>query len=149
MFALYVLGPPVERAVGKVGLLTIYGSSLLAGSFGGLLLSPNALGAGASGAIFGLMGALLAGQKASGVSLAQGGLLPVVGLNLLITFTIPNISIGAHLGGLIGGAIAGAAVFYGPRYAKNNIVPNLAATAVGVVSFVGCLVVAANASGLH
>ncbi len=148
MFALYVLGPPVERAVGKVGLLTIYGSSLLAGSLGGLITTPNTLGAGASGAIFGLMGALLAGQKASGINLSQGGLLPIVGLNLLITFTIPNISIGAHIGGLIGGAIAGLAVFYGPRYAKNNILPNVLSAAVGVVSLVGCFVVAAGSSGL-
>jgi len=148
MFALYVLGPPVERAVGKLGLVTIYTSALLAGSLGGLLVSPNSLGAGASGAIFGLMGALLAGQKAAGINLAEGGLLPIVGLNLLITFAIPNISIGAHLGGLVGGAIAGAAVFYGPRYAKGKVVPNLAGAAVGLVSFVGCLLVAASASNL-
>ncbi len=137
MFALYVLGPLVERAVGRISLLVIYSTSLLAGSFGGLLLNPNALGAGASGAIFGLMGALVAGQKAAGINLTQGGLVPLIAINLLITFAVPNISIGAHIGGLIGGAIAGAAIFYGPRYARNRFVPNLLAGALGAFCFVG------------
>jgi membrane associated rhomboid family serine protease len=142
MWALYIIGPVVERAVGKSGLLTIYGSSLVAGSLGGLIATPNALGAGASGAIFGLMGALLVGQKASGISVVQGGLLPVIVINIVFTFAIPGISVGAHLGGLAGGILAGGAIFYGPRYARSRLVPNLVGGAVGVVSFVACLLIA-------
>lgn len=143
MYALWVLGPLIERAVGRVAFVVIYGSSLLAGSLGGLLLTPYALGAGASGAIFGLMGAALAAQKANHVRLAEGGILMWVGINLVITFALPGISKGGHIGGLIGGAIAGACVFYGPRYAKDDKLPTVLAGLVGVVSVAGALIVAA------
>ena len=78
--------------------------SLLCGSFGALLLSPDALTVGASGAVFGLMAAAAIVACATAASdLMESGLGIWIGLNLLITFTIPNISIGGHLGGLVGG----------------------------------------------
>lgn len=143
MYALWVLGPLIERAAGRVAFVVIYSSSLLAGSLGGLLLTPYGLGAGASGAIFGLMGAALAAQKANNIRLADGGILVWVGINLVITFALPGISKGGHIGGLVGGAIAGAFVFYGPRYARNKTLPTVLAGLVGVVSVVGALAVAA------
>ena len=72
-----------------------------------MILEPDALSIGASGAIFGLMGAYLVLARARGISVMQSGIGPVILLNLAITFTIPGISKGAHIGGLIGGAALG------------------------------------------
>ena len=72
----------------------------------GAAAPPNAVTVGASGAVFGLMGAAFVMQRARGIDPMQTGLGPVILLNLAITFLVPNISIGGHLGGLIGGAMA-------------------------------------------
>src|SRR3546814_10664601 len=80
---------------------------MLTGSFGVLLLSPDSLTVGASGAVFGLMGAALAVFRARGINPVDTGLGGAVMINLLITFTLPGISVGGHVGGLIGGFIAG------------------------------------------
>ena len=71
--------------------------------------SPRRRRSGASGAVFGLMGAAVVVMRNRGVNPMESGLGLWIGLNLLITFTIPNISIGGHIGGLIGGALRGAA----------------------------------------
>ena len=111
MFALWVLGGMLEPAIGRTRFLLIYFTSLLAGSLGALLLSPNGFTAGASGAVFGLMGAAVVVMRNRGISPMESGLGLWIGLNLLITFTIPNISIGGHIGGLIGGALAALVLF--------------------------------------
>jgi membrane associated rhomboid family serine protease len=106
MLALWILGSMVEPAVGRWRFGLIYFVSLLCGSFGALLLSPDKLTVGASGAVFGLMAAAAVLARSRGFSLMESGLGLWIGLNLLITFTIPNISIGGHLGGLVGGGLA-------------------------------------------
>ena len=106
MLALYVLGELLEPAVGRLRFGLIYFVSLLAGSFGALLLEPTAPTVGASGAVFGLMGAAFVVMRNRGINPLESGLGLWIGLNLLITFTIPNISIGGHIGGLVGGALA-------------------------------------------
>ena len=111
MFALYVLGGLLEPAVGRLRFGIIYFVSLLAGSFGALLLEPDAPTVGASGAIFGLMGAAVVVMRNRGINPMESGLGLWIGLNLLITFTIPSISIGGHIGGLIGGALAALLLF--------------------------------------
>ena len=103
MLALWILGSLLEPALGHVRFGLIYFVSLLCGSFGALLLSPDSLTVGASGAVFGLMGAAAVVARNRGLNLMESGLGIWIGLNLLITFTIPNISIGGHIGGLIGG----------------------------------------------
>ena len=115
MYALWILGAVVERMGGKGRLAAVYAVALVAGSLGALILTPDSFTAGASGAIFGLMGAILMAQKAHGVAFRNSPLLGVLALNLLITFGLPGISIGGHLGGLIGGGIAGWLVFDLPR----------------------------------
>lgn len=111
MWMLYVLGRITEEQLGRSRLGLIYFASLFAGSFGALLHAPNSVTVGASGAIFGLMGGIMAVAKARGVALRHTGLLGVVVINLVITFGLSNyISVGAHVGGLIGGAIAGLVV---------------------------------------
>lgn len=111
MWALYVLGKVTEQALGRARMGLIYFVALFAGSFGALIASPDSITVGASGAIFGLMGGLLAVAKARGVALRDTGLLGVLAINLVLTFGLSSyISVGAHVGGLIGGAIAGFAV---------------------------------------
>jgi len=107
MYALYWLGSALERYAGSVRFAIIYFLSLLGGSFGALLLTPNSLTAGASGAIFGLMGALLVLERQRGVSLLGGQIGGLLVINLVFTFGVPGISIGGHLGGLAAGILAG------------------------------------------
>lgn len=111
MFSLYILGTLLEPAVGRLRFGLIYFTSLLAGSFGALLLSPNGLTVGASGAIFGLMGAAAVVMRGRGMNLMESGLGIWIVLNLVLTFTISGISIGAHVGGLIGGTLAALVLF--------------------------------------
>ncbi|MBI2709299.1 MAG: rhomboid family intramembrane serine protease [Actinobacteria bacterium] len=107
MYALYVLGTVLERGIGRARFVTVYFVSMLVGSFGALLLRPDALTAGASGAIFGLMGAFLAIQWVQGVPIRQSPVIGVLLLNLVITVSLPGISIGGHLGGLAGDFVSG------------------------------------------
>lgn len=111
MLALFMVGPALEQVLGRIRFLLLYLVALLAGSLGALLLSPDALTIGASGAVFGLFGALLVAQRMAGVPLRASGVLPVLVINLVFTLATPGVSIGAHLGGLAGGAVAGAIAF--------------------------------------
>src|SRR4029079_15347024 len=79
--------------------------SALAGSFGALLITPHAPTVGASGAIFGLMGALFIFERQRGMALLGVSIGGLIVVNLLFTFGIPGISIGGHVGGLIGGGL--------------------------------------------
>src|SRR3954451_22397436 len=104
MLALWWLGRPVEEYLGPVRYIALYLVSGLAGSAGALLLSPTAVTVGASGAIFGIMGALLILEWQHTGSLG-GNAASLIAINLLISFAIPGISIGGHIGGLIGGIL--------------------------------------------
>ncbi len=106
MYILYFLGQLLEPALGRLRFGAIYFSSLLAGSFGALLVSPDAVTVGASGAVFGLMGAAVVALRSRGFDPMSSGIPMMLLLNLGITFLIPGISIGGHVGGLIGGAAA-------------------------------------------
>jgi membrane associated rhomboid family serine protease len=143
MYALYILGQLLEPAVGKLRFGLIYFVSLLAGSFGALIAQPHGLTVGASGAIFGLMGAAVVVARRSGLGLMESGLGIWLGLNLLITFTIPGISIGGHIGGLIGGALAALVLVELPARLR---LPDAAATmlcaALGALAVAGSIVVA-------
>jgi membrane associated rhomboid family serine protease len=105
MYILYWLGTMLEPALGHARFLALYLASLLAGSFGALVVSPNAVTVGASGAVFGLMGAAFVMQRARGIDPMQSGLGPVILFNLVLSFVIANISVGGHIGGLIGGIV--------------------------------------------
>ncbi|MEW6582642.1 MAG: rhomboid family intramembrane serine protease [Actinomycetota bacterium] len=106
MLALWWLGGALERYIGVWRLLAIYGAALLWGSAGAILLSPDNLTVGASGGVFGLMAALLVIERQRGMALLGSSIGVVLLLNLGITFAIPGISIGGHLGGLVGGGLA-------------------------------------------
>lgn len=112
MYALYVLGSALEGIGGRLRMGVVYGTSLLVGSLGALLLSPNDLTAGASGAIYGLMGGILLAQRAQGVAFRDSPLIGVLVLNFVFTLGLSDqISVGGHVGGFIGGGTAGWALF--------------------------------------
>jgi membrane associated rhomboid family serine protease len=105
MLALWWLGAPVEMALGRMRFIGLYLVSGLAGAAGALVANPNVFTVGASGAIFGLLGAgLILEWQATG-SIA-GNYLTLILINLAISFAVPGISIGGHVGGLIGGILA-------------------------------------------
>jgi len=105
MYLLYLVGRMIEPVLGPLRLTVIYLTALLAGSFGALF-ATNAATLGASGAVFGLMGAAAFELRARGISVMESGIGGLIVLNLVFSFLVPNISYGAHVGGLIGGALA-------------------------------------------
>jgi len=116
MFALYVLGSLLEPSLGTRRFVFLYAASLLAGSLGALLLTDELrTTVGASGAIFGLFGAafVIARGRGMGTLSSQIGILLLI--NLALTFGIPGISIGGHLGGLAGGLLCALAIVAGER----------------------------------
>jgi membrane associated rhomboid family serine protease len=143
MFVLYILGGMLEPALGRLRFGIVYFVSMLAGSFGALLLSaPNTLTAGASGAVFGLMGAAVIVMRNRGINPMESGLGLWIGLNLLITFTIPGISIGGHIGGLLGGGLAALVMFdLAERVQLPRQAPMALAAAIGVLAVAGSIVI--------
>jgi membrane associated rhomboid family serine protease len=104
MLALWWFGGPLEHVLGRGRFLLLYLVSGLAGSAGALLDKPLIPTVGASGAIFGILGAMFVLERQRAVTFG-GSVLPIIAINLVFTFTISNISIGGHLGGLAGGAL--------------------------------------------
>jgi membrane associated rhomboid family serine protease len=130
MLALYFLGPMLETVLGRARFVALYLVSGLCGSAAVVLLSdPNSQTVGASGAIFGLMGALAVVATKVGGQLQP--ILVWLGLNLVFTFTVAGISWQGHLGGLVGGAVLGAAMVYAPR--RNRSLLQWSAVAVVLV----------------
>ncbi|MGD9572492.1 MAG: rhomboid family intramembrane serine protease [Thermoleophilia bacterium] len=107
MYLLWFLGSALERYAGPGRLLAIYFSSILWGSAGALLMSPDSITVGASGGVFGLMAAVFLLERQRGVALLGSTVGMLLLLNLVITFLLPGISVGGHLGGIVGGAAAG------------------------------------------
>jgi membrane associated rhomboid family serine protease len=143
MYALYILGTLLEPAIGSLRFGLIYFVSLLCGSVGALIATPNALTAGASGAIFGLMGAAFVILRNRGVNPLQSGLGVWLLLNLAITFTVSNISIGGHIGGLIGGVVAAFLIVEVPaRVRMPRWGPDALAGLMGVAAFAAAIAVA-------
>ncbi|MEY2514916.1 MAG: hypothetical protein QOJ89_2274 [bacterium] len=110
MVFLWFLGTMLEPAIGKLRFGIIYLVSLVGGSFGALLLTPNDSTVGASGAVFGLMGAAILFMRTRGIGVMQSGLGLTLILNLVLTFR-PGISFGGHLGGLFAGGVLGYLMF--------------------------------------
>ncbi|WP_067532493.1 rhomboid family intramembrane serine protease [Nocardia crassostreae] len=138
MLALYMLGPYCEAALGRTRYLAVYLVSLLGGSAAVTVLSdPLTASAGASGAIFGLFGAVAIIMLRTRQNLTQ--ILVLLVINLIITFSVPGISIWAHLGGLVAGTIATTGILYLPRW--------LRARTQGAAAAIGWAVLATVAVG--
>ena len=110
MLFLYFMGPMLEPAIGRLNFVLVYFVSLLAGSFGALLFQPQAVTVGASGACFGVLGALIVVARERGIPIWQSGLGVTLAINLVFSLSVRGISIGGHLGGLLGGLIAGSLI---------------------------------------
>jgi membrane associated rhomboid family serine protease len=134
MALLFWLGQTLEPALGRLRFGLLYTVSLLAGSLGALVLDPLALTGGASGAVFGLMGATVLVLRQRGIDPRQSGLVGLLAINLVLSFR-PGISIGGHVGGLAGGLVAGAvfaALDDSPRRRQLGVGAVVLATAVVV-----------------
>ena len=134
MYILYWLGTMLEPSLGHLRMGALYFASLLTGSFGALLLDPNAVTVGASGAVFGLMGAAFVLQRARGIDPMQSGLGPIILINLVLGFVIPNVSVGGHLGGLAGGVLCAFAMERLAGRGRGVVLPVVACVLVGVVA---------------
>jgi membrane associated rhomboid family serine protease len=104
----------LEQILGRLRFLTLYVVSGVTGSAGVMLFSnSHAMTVGASGAIFGLLGAMAVVALKTGGDLQ--GLMGLLAINLVITFTVPMISWQGHVGGLIGGSLVAVGMVYAPR----------------------------------
>ena len=108
MYALWIIGMQLESFIGKWRFLVVYLFSAISGSLLSVAVTPNAVSVGASGAIFGLLGALLYFGYHYRVYLGtviKSQIIPLIVINLLLGFAVPGIDNAAHIGGLIGGAL--------------------------------------------
>lgn len=140
MYALYLIGPYLEDLFGRARFLSLYLVAAFGGSVGYLLLAPPEQGTvGASGAVFGLFGALAVVQRKLGRDLGQ--ILVLIAINTAFGFIIDGIAWQAHLGGLVTGAAVAAVLAYAPRERRN-------AVQAGGLAVIGLVLVVAAVLGL-
>ncbi|RAN71390.1 rhomboid family intramembrane serine protease [Bacillus sp. SRB_336] len=134
MYALWILGQALEPAFGRARFLAVYIISALAGSVGVLLMTPvDTTVVGASGAIFGLFGALFVVQRKRGGDLRS--IIVLLVINAALGFIIPGIAWQAHLGGLIAGGLCAAVIAYAPQ--RNRALVQWGGMAAVVLLMVG------------
>ena len=137
MLALWWFGAPVELFLGRARFLLIYIVSGLAGAAGALLATPNAATVGASGAIFGILGAALVLERQR-MYVLGGSALAIIIVNIVFSIAVPGISIGGHIGGLVGGALSTLALtHFGRRHPLHG--------QAGVAGIIGVIAVGAIA----
>jgi membrane associated rhomboid family serine protease len=144
MFFLYIMGSQLEPVIGHVNFAAVYFVSLIAGSFGALLFQPNIPTVGASGACFGVLGALIVIAYYRRIPIWQSGLGAILLINIVFSLSVRNISIGGHLGGLVGGMISG---WLFVQLAERRRQPALALAGcllVAVVGFAAAIAVAGS-----
>lgn len=150
MLALYFLGSLLETGVGAARFVGIYVVSLLGGSLGITLIEPEVAAVGASGAVFGLMGAafLIARERGLDEIASQIGFIVV--LNLVFTFSIPGISIGAHIGGLVTGGICAFMLRAAREHggANRQAIEIAGFVALAAIAVIGCIVLAPDPASL-
>jgi membrane associated rhomboid family serine protease len=136
MYALYLIGPQLEAVLGRLRFVALY---VLAGVGGGLLsmaLGPlNEQAAGASGAIFGLFGALYI--VARHLNLSTGGIAVTIGINLVFSFSVSNIDWRGHVGGLVTGSIVALVFAYAPKGPSRSTYQAVGVGAVAIALAVG------------
>ena len=135
MYLLFQLGKLLEPPLGRLRYGLLYFACLLGGSLGVLVLEGSSTGlhGGASRAVFGLMDAAAIGMQRRVINIFQTGLGATLMINLLLTFTIPGISIGGHIGGIVMGAICGSIMLPPPQQKQppwlGYAVPTIASSA--------------------
>jgi membrane associated rhomboid family serine protease len=144
MFALFFLGRLLEPGIGTARFVFVYFASLFGGSLGALLLSPDSLTLGASGAVFGIFGAAFVIARGRGFGAVAQSIGIVLVLNLVISVSNPDISLGGHLGGLVVGVLsafiilAGERGRMGPRHFPAELI---AIGALGIASILAALAI--------
>ncbi|MEU1984687.1 rhomboid family intramembrane serine protease [Nocardia sp. NPDC019395] len=144
MFALYIVGRDIELVLGRSRYLAVYLISLLGGSAAMMLLAQNSLTAGASGAVYGLFGAITVIL----IRLRQSpnSMLILIGINVFISFSLPGISLWGHLGGLAAGTLATLGIMFLPQWVRARTPEK--ARMVGVISLAALAVAAVAVIGL-
>jgi membrane associated rhomboid family serine protease len=132
MYSLFFAGTLLEHVIGRWRFALLYLGSGIAGSAGAILLNPNSVTVGASGAIFGILGALFVLERLGQIS-TGGQIAGLIVLNLVFTFVLSSfISVGGHVGGLIGGVILMWLLLQFRRSAPLSIAATVAVVAVAV-----------------
>jgi membrane associated rhomboid family serine protease len=145
MILLFFLGRILEPGIGTPRFVAVYFVSLLAGSFGALLLTPDGLTLGASGAVFGVLAATFVIARGRGVDALASSVGVLILLNLAFSFGVRGISLGAHLGGLAGGLLCALLVIAGERglLGERHFPAEIAAmTALGILFAVAAIAIA-------
>jgi membrane associated rhomboid family serine protease len=145
MLFLFFLGPMLEPAIGRLNYCLVYFVSLLAGSFGALLFSPQLPTVGASGACFGILGALIVVAYYRGISIWQSGLGLTLVINIIFSLSVSGISIGGHLGGVLGGAICGWLIVQLGERRRMQGAAIAGCVVVAALSVIGAIAVAGSA----
>ena len=141
MLLLWIVGQLLEPGAGPLRFGLLYVVSVAAGSAGALIAQPHTLSAGASGGVFGVAAAATIVMHRQGVRFWDTGFGPLLAINFVLDFFIPNVSIAAHVGGLIGGLIAAEAMLRARRAGRPEL-GVAGAIVVGVAAFVLALAVA-------
>jgi membrane associated rhomboid family serine protease len=141
MYVLFWVGRLLEPAIGRSRFLAIYFTGLLAGSLGVMIASPLNSTAGASGAIFGLMAAAFAEAHRRGVDQVRNQLVLLIVINLVLSASLPDISLGAHVGGLIGGGLATLCFQQGDRV-RRPVLGYVACAALAMIAVAGAILIA-------
>ena len=118
MYMLYIIGPQIEKIFGKIKYILIYFVSCITSSILSMIINPDSISVGASGGIFGLMGALLAFALVERNNINKEytmGLIKIIGINFIIGLVVINIDNAAHIGGFIGGIILSGLLY---KYTK-------------------------------
>jgi membrane associated rhomboid family serine protease len=146
MLLLYFMGRLLEPAIGWLRFTLLYFVCLIAGSFVALWFSPDTVSAGASGAIFGVLGATFIIARGRNMEAIAGQIGFLIIFNLVFTFADAGISIGAHVGGLVAGVLCGLTIVAGEQgrfgRANHRAIEIGIMAAIGVLSFVLALAVA-------
>jgi membrane associated rhomboid family serine protease len=141
MFALFFLGKVLEPSIGTPRFVLVYFACLLAGSFGAILISGSGVATvGASGAVFGIFGAVFVIAQGRGLTDLAREVGLILGINLVLTFSISGISIGGHIGGLVAGLLCGLVIVAGER---GRLGSGARAIEYGVIALIGVVSVVA------
>ncbi|MQY26995.1 rhomboid family intramembrane serine protease [Nocardia aurantia] len=149
MFALYILGRDTELVLGRARYLAVYLTALLGGSAAVMWLAQNAATAGASGAIYGLFGAMTVILLRLRQSPVQ--MLVLIAINLIISVSLPGISLWGHLGGLAAGTLAAVGILFLPQWlgAKTReSVRTIGWAAVGGVAAIAIIAIVGAAASI-
>ena len=141
MYLLWLLGNLLEPTLGSGRFAALYMTALLWGAFGALVVQPDVATVGASGAVFGLMGAAAVEQRARGINPFKTDIGVLILLNLVLSFALSGISIGGHIGGLLGGILVGAAFLGADRMGRPQL-GYVACLVLSAVAVVGALAAA-------